>query len=168
MPGNQDLLLQTLTSVVGALVLLTIGALRKAWPAVRSLGAREWTYLILIGAGASATATALFTAAFRYGDPTTPLLLQKLQPLFAILGAWILLGERLRPRFWGFAAVALGAAWLIVQQGDPTGGLLPIFALPPRDLAVGVALLAGTGVLAGAAPALEAMRLCITDALRRN
>jgi putative ABC transport system permease protein len=64
--------------------------------------------------------------------------------------------------------LGLTLAWLFVQQGDPTGGLLAIFILPPRDLAIGVALMAAIGLLAGAAPAMAAMRLRITDALRRN
>jgi putative ABC transport system permease protein len=63
--------------------------------------------------------------------------------------------------------LGLATAWLFVQQGDPTGGLLPIFRLPPRDVAIGVALMLTMGFLAGAAPALGAMRLRITDALRR-
>ena len=32
-----------------------------------------------------------------------------------------------------------------MQQGDPTGGLLPLFRLPPRDLAIGVALMVTMG-----------------------
>jgi putative ABC transport system permease protein len=63
--------------------------------------------------------------------------------------------------------LGLLGAWMIVQQGDPTGGLLPIFVLPPRDIVVGVGLMALMGVLAGIAPAMGAMRLRITDALRR-
>ncbi|MDA1184636.1 MAG: ABC transporter permease [Acidobacteria bacterium] len=63
--------------------------------------------------------------------------------------------------------LGLTLAWVIVQGGDPTGGMLPIFTLPQRDIAVGVGLIAAMGVLAGAAPALAAMRLRITDALRR-
>ena len=35
--------------------------------------------------------------------------------------------DRRRPR-------AAGVAWLFVQQGDPTGGMLPIFMLPARDV----------------------------------
>jgi putative ABC transport system permease protein len=61
----------------------------------------------------------------------------------------------------------LAVAWLFVQQGDPTGGLLPVFALPSRDVVMGLALAAAIGLLAGAPPALGAMRLRITDALRR-
>lgn len=61
---------------------------------------RVWLALLVIGAGASATATILFTQAFTYGDPITPLLLQKLQPLFAV------------PR--------RGCCWASVP-GEPTG-----------------------------------------------
>jgi putative ABC transport system permease protein len=63
--------------------------------------------------------------------------------------------------------LGLGLAWLIVQSGDPTGGLLPTFLLPARDLMIGVGLMLGMGLLAGVMPAFAAMRLRITDALRR-
>jgi putative ABC transport system permease protein len=59
------------------------------------------------------------------------------------------------------------ASWFFVQGGDPTGGMLPIFVLPPRDLVIGVVLIVLLGLLAGAMPAMGAMRLRITDALRR-
>jgi ABC-type antimicrobial peptide transport system permease subunit len=55
-----------------------------------------------------------------------------------------------------------------VQQGDPTGGLLAVFVLPPRDLGLGIALMSAMGLLAGMVPAVAATRLKITDALRRN
>ena len=64
--------------------------------------------------------------------------------------------------------LGLATAWLLVQGGDPTGGMLPIFVLPGRDLMVGVALIALLGILAGIFPAMSAMRLRITDALRRS
>jgi putative ABC transport system permease protein len=64
--------------------------------------------------------------------------------------------------------LGLALAWLIVQQGDPTGGLLAIFVLPSRDLWLGAGLMVAMGVLAGMMPAVGAMRLKITDALRRN
>ena len=59
-------------------------------------------------------------------------------------------------------------AWLIVKQGDPTGGLLSVFVLSTRDLWIGIGLMTAMGVLAGVTPAIGAMRLKITDALRRN
>ena len=64
--------------------------------------------------------------------------------------------------------LGLAAAWLVVQNGDPTNGLLPLFVLPGRDLVIGAGLIVGVGVLAGALPALGAMRLRITDALRKG
>jgi putative ABC transport system permease protein len=63
--------------------------------------------------------------------------------------------------------LGLALAWLIVQQGDPTNGMLSIFVLPTRDVLIGIALMILMGVLAGLMPALAAMRLRITDALRR-
>jgi putative ABC transport system permease protein len=64
--------------------------------------------------------------------------------------------------------LGLGLAWLIIAQGDPTGGLLPVFHLPPRDLAFGVGLVLMLGLLSGMIPALQAGRLKIVDALRRS
>lgn len=85
---------------------------------VRRLNLRDQSSLLIIGAGSSALATVLFTQSFTYGDPTTPLLLQKLQPLFAITAAHILLGETLRPRFGFFLIAALAGAYL-VTFADP-------------------------------------------------
>jgi putative ABC transport system permease protein len=64
--------------------------------------------------------------------------------------------------------LGLGLAWLVVQGGDPTGGMLPIFVLPSRDVVLGVGLMVLMGFLAGIMPAIGAMQLRITDALRRN
>jgi putative ABC transport system permease protein len=64
--------------------------------------------------------------------------------------------------------LGLLAGWLFVQQGDPTGGMLPIFVLPRRDVAFGVGLILVLGIAAGLLPALNAMQLKITDALRRT
>jgi putative ABC transport system permease protein len=63
--------------------------------------------------------------------------------------------------------LGLLVSWLIVRQGDPTGGMLPIFILPARDVVAGVVLIALLGVGAGLLPAVGAMRLRISDALRR-
>jgi putative ABC transport system permease protein len=65
----------------------------------------------------------------------------------------------------GLAGLALG--WILIGRGDPTGGMLPIFFLPPRALAVGAALAAALGLAAGLLPAVQAMRLRIADGLRR-
>jgi putative ABC transport system permease protein len=64
--------------------------------------------------------------------------------------------------------VGLTVAWFLVALGDPTGGFLPTFYFPVRDLILGVALVLGLGVISGAFPAWQAGRLRIVDALRRN
>jgi putative ABC transport system permease protein len=64
--------------------------------------------------------------------------------------------------------LGLLVAWLFVQRGDPTGGMLPIFILPPRDVAVGAMLIIVLGLVSGVLPAFNAMNLKITDALRRT
>src|ERR671912_106498 len=63
----------------------------------------------------------------------------------------------------GGAGLAL--AWLFVQQGDPTNGMLPVFMLPPRDITMGVVMVLLLGFVAGLWPAVSAMNLKITDAL---
>ena len=63
--------------------------------------------------------------------------------------------------------LGLGLAWLFVQQGDPTGGMLPIYMLPTRDVVVGAVLMVLLGLVAGVLPAISGMRLRVTDALRR-
>ena len=64
--------------------------------------------------------------------------------------------------------IGLALAWLIIAQGDPTGGMLPIFHFPPRDLVFGVVLVVVLGLATGLIPAVQASRLKIVDALRRT
>jgi putative ABC transport system permease protein len=65
----------------------------------------------------------------------------------------------------GGVGLALGA--VAVGAGDPTGGFLPIFYLPTRDMILGLIFVILLGVVAGILPAFQAMRLRIVDALRR-
>jgi len=65
-------------------------------------------------------------------------------------------------------SLGLGLAWVIVQQGDPTNGMLPVFVLPQRDVVIGGVMIVVLGLIAGALPAFNAMNLKITDALRRS
>jgi putative ABC transport system permease protein len=83
----------------------------------------------------------------------------------SILG--LVLGESVLIAVIG-GGLGLAVAWLIVQQGDPTNGMLPIFMLPTRDVGIGAALVVLLGLVAGVMPAIGAMRLRITDALRRT
>jgi putative ABC transport system permease protein len=65
-------------------------------------------------------------------------------------------------------SVGLALSWFQISLGDPTGGFLPTFYFPVRDLILGVLLVAALGVIAGAFPAWQAGRLRIVEALRRN
>jgi putative ABC transport system permease protein len=56
---------------------------------------------------------------------------------------------------------------LLAANGDPTGGLLPIFFLPPRAIVTGIVVALSVGLVAGIIPAINAMRLRVVDALRR-
>src|SRR5438477_5456582 len=98
------------------LVAITLPLLAAALTAVFRLG---WRYVLaaaVIGAGSSALATILFTQAFVDGDPVTPVVLQKVQPIVAVIGARIILGERPRPRFALYLVPALVGVWFIGVQ----------------------------------------------------
>lgn len=111
-----------------------------------TLTSKDLAAILFVGAGASAVATILFTQAFTYGDPTTPLLLQKLQPVIAIFGAYLLLGERLLPRFgWYFLSAVIGG-WLI-SFSDPLD--VSIGEAAPALLALGAAALWAMGTVLG-------------------
>ena len=61
----------------------------------------------------------------------------------------------------------MGLAKLFTLRGDPTGGLLPFFYLPPSVIILGAALALAVGLMAGILPALSAAKLHVVDALRR-
>jgi putative ABC transport system permease protein len=65
----------------------------------------------------------------------------------------------------GGAGLALAKGFSL--RGDPTGGMLPIFYIPPVSLAAGLALALAVGVAAAIIPAISAMRLRVVEALRR-
>lgn len=111
----------------------------------------QWILVLLIGVGASALATILFTQAFRHASPTTVILLQKTQPLIAITLAALWLREPLPPRFWPLLPLAMIGTYLI-SFGD-TGPLASIGSVAAQPLgplmAIGAAVLWGAGTALG-------------------
>jgi len=111
---------------------------------------RDQVVVAVIGIGSSALATALFTEAFavsaQTGDFVTPLVLQKLQPLFAVALAVFLLRERLRAGFAFYALPALIGAWLLAFA-EPFS--VQVSALKVALLAVGAAVLWAAGTVLG-------------------
>jgi drug/metabolite transporter (DMT)-like permease len=121
---------------------LLVVSLRALW----SAGPRYVAAGIAVGAGASAIATILFTQALFHGDFITVLVLQKVQPLVAVAGAWLVLGEQPRPRFAWFLLPALAGIWLIALQhplAPHAQGLTPIVE------SLGAAALWGMGTVLG-------------------
>jgi putative ABC transport system permease protein len=62
----------------------------------------------------------------------------------------------------------LGAAWALTLRGSPVPQMLPIFYLPVRYIGIGAGIVLALGMVAGIMPALQAMRLQIAVALRKN
>jgi putative ABC transport system permease protein len=79
----------------------------------------------------------------------------------------LVLGESLFMAALG-GGLGLAVTAVLVSRGDLNSAFLPVFVLRGRDIAIGVGLCAVLGSLAGALPAASAVRLRITDALRRN
>lgn len=140
------------------LTLFTLPWLAGAIRTFRGLAPRSKVAIVAIGVGASAGATTLFTLSFTYGDPTTPLLLQKLQPILAVVLAAVLLGERPRRRFLPLAVVALIGGYL-VSFPDPLA--VTVERLAPALLALGAAALWASGTVLGraVAPDMPTMHL---------
>lgn len=63
-------------------------------------------------------------------------------------------------------AIGLVTGIVLVGRGDPTGGMLPAFHLPPRAIANGVLIVLALGLVTGLVPAGRALRLTPVDALR--
>src|ERR1700740_2054348 len=72
------------------LVLLTLPLLLPALRAVRAAGPRYLAAAVVVGAGASGAATILFTQALQHSF-VSAVVMQKAQPLVAVMGAAIIL-----------------------------------------------------------------------------
>lgn len=124
--------------ILGAALLPVLLYRHDQW---KNLTRRQWVSILGISWGGSAIATLCFTEAVKIGNPTTAVLLQKLQPLFTIALAGPVLGERLRRQHWGYPILALTGAWF-VSFGDR--GLLP--AIRPIDLNAALLALAAAAL----------------------
>src|SRR5262245_22733724 len=134
--------------LVAVLLPVVVAALPALWRAgPRFVGAG-----IVVGAGSSALATILFTQAFVDGDPVTPVVLQKVQPLVAVSLAAALLGERPRPRFGFFLVGGLAGTWLMAF---PSPFDVSLHGLAPVLYALAAAGLWALGTVLGRFLALE-------------
>jgi drug/metabolite transporter (DMT)-like permease len=163
-PILQATQLVTMEHIVLTIVCLPI--LWLAWRDVRSLTAAQWRAIVAIGVGASGLATILFTISFSYGHFIETLLLQKTQPLIAILLANFWLGERISRRAWIWVPIAIFGAYCIVIPDplDPRAAWED-FHVSAGLFAIAAAALWGAGTVFGRY-ALAGIRFTTLTALR--
>jgi drug/metabolite transporter (DMT)-like permease len=102
--------------VLTAVLAIPLWGSREKW---RGMTRRQWLVTLWIALGGSALGTVCYTQAMKISNPTSVVLIQKIQPLFAVLLARYGLGERetARGRYWLRFVVALGAA-SVISFGD--------------------------------------------------
>ena len=137
---------------------------------LRRIYARTWGYLIFSGFAGSAVGTVFFTLALKNGNPTVVNVILNIQPLISTFGAFLLFGDRLAPRFFIYAAIAIFAGvFLSVERPDLIGAS---FQQAGLTLGTGYALIcaffwagstvAGRGVMMGMSLRLAAsMRIVV-------
>src|SRR3989440_5766884 len=132
------------------LLLPRLGELRK-------IDIPTWSYLLFSGFAGSAVGTIFFTLALKHGNPTVVNVILNIQPVISTLGAFVLFGDRLAPRFFLYAAIAI-LAGIFLSVEFPT--LIPVsFERAGLTLGTGYALIcaffwagstvAGRGVMIG-------------------
>ncbi len=107
-------LIVTLEHALGALLFLPL--LIKSWTHIKQLGQRGWISILWVSVCGGVLGTFFYTKALSYVnyiDLSVVVLLQKLQPLFAISLAAIILKEKLSQRFIGLALVAMIGGYLV-------------------------------------------------------
>lgn len=133
-------------------VLLILPFIVSGWREIKSLNWKQWLAILVIGIGASAVASILFTKTFSYMNPSVAIVLQKLQPLIAISLAALFLKERTGKRFWLWAVLALSGAY-VISFPDLVPRLYYGEAWNPNTvgvlLALGAAALWGAGTVLG-------------------
>lgn len=80
---------------------------------LKRLNGYDWLSVLFVAWGGSALASILFTMAFNYGNANVILILQKLQPVFAVLLAAAILKEQIRKGYWFLLIAALIGAYLL-------------------------------------------------------
>ena len=124
---------------------------------LRKIDARTWSYLLFSGFAGSAVGTIFFTLALKNGNPTVVNVILNIQPVISTLGAFLLFGDRLTPRFFLYAGIAiLAGIFLSVEHPELIGvsfaqaglNLGTAYALVCA-LFWGLSTVAGRGVMTG-------------------
>jgi drug/metabolite transporter (DMT)-like permease len=80
---------------------------------LRKIDGRTWGFLIFSGFAGSAVGTIFFTLALKYGNPTVVNVILNIQPVISTLGAVLIFGDKLAPRFFLYAPIAIIAGMFL-------------------------------------------------------
>jgi len=124
---------------------------------IPKIDARTWGYLIFSGFAGSAVGTIFFTLALKHGNPTVVNVILNIQPVISTTAACLLFSDRLAPRFYLFAGIAIVAGIFLsvdhpeligvsfAQAGLNTGTSFALICA----LFWGLSTVAGRGVMTG-------------------
>ena len=107
---------------IGALIFLPL--LFKSIPKIKKLGQRGWISIFWVSICGGILGTYFYTKALsfvNYIDLSVVVLIQKLQPLFAISLAGVILKEKLSKRFMFLAIIAMFGGYLVTFGNKPFG-----------------------------------------------
>jgi drug/metabolite transporter (DMT)-like permease len=83
---------------------------------LRKIDIRTWGFLTFSGFAGSAVGTIFFTLALKHGNPTVVNVILNIQPVISTLGAFVIFRDRLTPRFFLYAPIAvLAGVFLSVE-----------------------------------------------------
>jgi len=102
------------------LTLVFLPLILKNFKMVLDLKVSSIIYFLMIGVGGSALGTLFFTEAFSLINPSLVILLQKLQPIVAIIFARFFLKEEIKKEFIFFGVICLIGA-ILLSWSDLTG-----------------------------------------------
>lgn len=130
--------------LIGAIIIApaTIIALQK-----EKVTKKEWLVLLLIAIFSGVLGTLMFTAALvkvNYISISVVFLLQKLQPIFAIAAAVVLLKEKIDRRYIGWAILAFISAYFVTFKNGQINLATGAGTVTAALLAVGAALAWGS------------------------
>jgi len=74
---------------------------------VRKIDSKAWGFLLFSGFAGSAVGTIFFTLALKHGNPTVVNVILNIQPIISTAGAFLLFRDRLAPRFFVCAGIAI-------------------------------------------------------------
>ena len=86
---------------------------------LRRIDIRTWGFLVFSGFAGSAVGTIFFTLALKYANPTVVNVILNIQPVISTLGAVLIFGDKLAPRFFIYAPIAI-LAGIFLSVEHPT------------------------------------------------